>query len=90
MAHYITDEFSSIAAQSALPGKGEVWVVENTELLSNTALFRVKSIYIRQETVRLWNKLQTLQKENRMVIQGSPGIGKSTEVFGCGDNDYLR
>jgi hypothetical protein len=40
------------------------------------------AIYVRQESMELWNNLEKLEGKHRLIIQGSPGIGKSTELYG--------
>jgi hypothetical protein len=41
------------------------------------------TIYVRQESMKLWSKLEELEgSTHRLIIQGSPGIGKSTELYG--------
>jgi hypothetical protein len=55
-----------------------VWIIENLNL---SGLAECPKCFARKETLDLWAKLQGLNLTNRMIIQGPPGIGKSTELY---------
>lgn len=56
-----------------------VWEVEYLNL---SGLAPCSKLFVRDETRELWLKLNSLSGTNRMIIQGPPGVGKSTELYG--------
>lgn len=73
-----------VTTQLPPTGVGSQWQIENTHLLSGlwNNPFLIASISVRLETMKLWEQLENLTGYNRMLLQGSPGIGKSTELYG--------
>jgi hypothetical protein len=60
---------------------GSVWTVSdfNFSGLSNDTL---KNVYVRKACVDMWHKLEALETNNILFLDGAPGVGKSTELFG--------
>ena len=51
--------------------------------LKHSGLNLVPKLFVRAASMALWNKLQNLTPDNLFtIITGSPGVGKSTELFG--------
>jgi hypothetical protein len=82
MATALTDVF---IRQSKIPKAGEIWRAENLTLsgLDNVNLHR--DLFVRNEMLLLWNEVASVinspKKISAGIITGSPGVGKSTEVF---------
>src|SRR4051812_7832505 len=69
------------ANQQELSESNATWEITNNSLIGND--LDSVTIYVRNESVRLWSELESSNITNtRMIIQGSPGIGKSTELYG--------
>lgn len=68
--------------QCPLTEVGTVWDIENFSYSCLSTSDTLRSIYVREECVRLWRMLDSLVPNDILFVDGAPGVGKSTLVYG--------
>jgi hypothetical protein len=63
----------------AMDKVGSFWDVTSFKY---SGLVGSNQIYVREESRRLWDVLEKLNKNDLLFVDGPPGVGKSTELYG--------
>jgi len=64
---------------AAIGDVGSLFDISNFKYLG---LAGSNQIYVRRESKRLWETLEALTASDLLYVDGPPGVGKSTELYG--------
>jgi DNA polymerase III delta prime subunit len=72
---------AALVDQEPMGEEGTTWDISGYEYsgLSSNATLKT---YVRSESVKIWGKLNGLEVDDVLLVDGPPGIGKSTVLYG--------